>query len=104
MNNMFHGRGMYNWANGAFYEGEFRAGKMEGSGKWRSANGDRYEGKFLNGLKSGRGIYTWKNGNTYDGEFSNGSRVKGKKQEKIIKVQKNREEGAFEVFKIYFKQ
>ena len=66
------GRGKYVFAEGAVFEGEFKAGKPEGRIIYRSADGDVYEGDFKAGQKDGRGIYWSASGAVYEGEFKAG--------------------------------
>ena len=48
------------------YEGEYNAaGEREGRGVYRYADGDVYEGEYKAGKKEGRGVYRWANGNVY---------------------------------------
>ena len=68
--NCFKGHGTYEWENGDFYEGMWKAGKPDGNGTFYFENGDNYVGRFAEGLKNGQGKYTWKNGNTYDGSWA----------------------------------
>ena len=63
-------RGTIRWADGSWYEGEFRNGKIDGNGTFHWANGDSYTGSFLNGKKHGQGTYTWAIGH-YEGSFAN---------------------------------
>ena len=88
-NDLFHGRGIYEWSNKKKYEGEWREGKMNGKGKLIYANGSYYEGDFVNGLKEGKGKYFWKHDNYYNGEwkddmqngfgtyYKNGQKIRG---------------------------
>ena len=66
------GRGKYVFAEGAVFEGDFKAGKPEGRIIYRSADGDVYEGDFKAGEKDGRGIYWFASGKVYEGEFKAG--------------------------------
>ena len=68
------GRGKYVFADGAVYEGEFKAGKAEGRGKHRTAVGDVYEGELKAGKREGRGIYWYANGDVYEGELKAGKK------------------------------
>ena len=43
-----------------------------GQGVYTWANGERYEGEFQNNLPSGYGTYYWPSGRTYTGYFENG--------------------------------
>ena len=51
------GQGVYRHANGAVYEGQWRAGQMEGLGKMIDENGNTYIGEFKIGLRDGLGTY-----------------------------------------------
>ena len=46
---MRNGYGVYAWANGEIYEGEFVNNKMSGKGKYSWPSGREYEGYFENG-------------------------------------------------------
>ena len=41
-----HGEGVFHYANGNRYEGEFVDGKRKGKGTFYFANGDKVEGEF----------------------------------------------------------
>ena len=44
MDNQAHGKGVYNWANGEEYDGEWQNGVKDGYGMWRGIFGDSYLG------------------------------------------------------------
>lgn len=72
----YEGRGRLTAGN-TVYEGEFRAGKMEGIGKLVQPYGDEYEGGFLNGLYHGKGVLVSKKHygllvEKYEGNFEHG--------------------------------
>ena len=46
--------------------GQCKDDKANGQGIYTWANGDRYEGQWIDNNKTGRGIYTWPNGNRYE--------------------------------------
>ena len=69
-----HGRGIYRWANGAVYEGEFRNGMRPGRGLLRSQHGARSEGASPSSGKRTKGVYRWANGAIFEGEFQNEKR------------------------------
>ena len=46
--------------------------QRSGSGIYTWANGERYEGEFKDNIMSGYGTYTWPEGRTYSGTFENG--------------------------------
>ena len=69
-----HGRGIYRWPDGSWYEGDFRDGRRHGQGVFVWPNGERYEGEYRNGEADGRGVYRWPDGDSYEGEFRGGAR------------------------------
>ncbi len=60
-------------ANGAYYEGEIRNGKLDGFGTWMK-DGWKYVGQIRAGLWDGQGTMTWPEGHRYVGEWKNGKR------------------------------
>jgi hypothetical protein len=68
-----HGKGKFSWKDGSIYFGEFRNGLRSGKGKmtWVGGefNGDCFEGEFLDGDVCGFGTYKYHNGNVYVGNF-----------------------------------
>ncbi|KAJ9452203.1 Phosphatidylinositol 4-phosphate 5-kinase 2 [Diplonema papillatum] len=53
------GRGVYAYASGAKYEGDFKAQQRHGTGKYRSRNGDVYVGQWSGGKRMGQGEMTY---------------------------------------------
>lgn len=49
----------------------------DGTGVFAWANGDSYEGDFKENAITGYGTMTWASGRTYTGYFKNGTIVKG---------------------------
>ena len=45
---------------------------MDGEGLYTWADGRRYQGQYVQDKKHGRGKYTWANGRSYDGEWKDG--------------------------------
>ena len=41
-----HGKGVYTYATGDKYDGEFKDDKMNGKGVYTYANGDKYDGEY----------------------------------------------------------
>ena len=66
------GFGMYYFADGDRYEGQYVKGKMQGIGIFFGADGDRYEGFYQNDLQNGDGVYYYANGSHYEGQFKDG--------------------------------
>ncbi|EOD19021.1 hypothetical protein EMIHUDRAFT_471736, partial [Emiliania huxleyi CCMP1516] len=56
------GRGVFRFANGNVYDGEWKAGKKEGRGVFRFSNGNVYDGEWKAGEEEGRGVHRWANG------------------------------------------
>lgn len=93
-----HGHGVYKYADGTIYEGDFKFGKMtppddaprpdspvvgyvgdlnekgekHGHGVFRYDNNDIYEGDWIENRKEGHGIYKYSNGDVYEGELKDG--------------------------------
>ena len=70
-----HGKGIYYYANGDKYEGEFANGLRHGNGIYYFFdNGEKYEGEFKNAKYHGIGTFYFADGTKYEGEFANGLR------------------------------
>lgn len=67
-----HGRGVYTWASGSRYEGQFSHGKREGQGQMLYASGSRYQGSWVADKKQGQGTYWVDNGDRFEGQFDAG--------------------------------
>ena len=65
------GFGVYQFANGDEYEGEFKGGRKQGAGTLQFANGDKYIGGFEKGEMGGKGVYK-SEGIEVEGWFENG--------------------------------
>ncbi len=59
---VFHGFGIYSWASGAKYIGEWKEGQFEGIGMNLFSDGSRYEGQFKNDQFHGEGTLYSKDG------------------------------------------
>jgi hypothetical protein len=64
------GKGIFKFADGAVYVGEFKEDKIEGHGEfvWPH-NKKKYVGNWKNGKMNGNGVFTWDNGAKYEGHF-----------------------------------
>lgn len=68
------GRGRLELRSGAFLDGTWKAGLLEGMGVSRDARGNRYEGEFVAGKAEGFGRLSARDGSIYEGAFRNGVR------------------------------
>lgn len=72
---MRHGKGIYIFSNGDYYEGEYLEGEFHGFGKYvqhinKSTNEvTTYIGQFKNNYKHGQGKELYADGSEYQGEF-----------------------------------
>ncbi len=78
-----NGKGLYNFPpehkTYVSYEGDFVDGKQEGVGKFIDKKGNVYEGDVKAGKRDGKGKMTYANGSVYEGEWSqNKKHGKGK--------------------------
>jgi hypothetical protein len=64
--------GVYTWADGSTYSGEWFDGLKQGRGLYVYANGDIYEGGYHQGVKHGYGSASWSNGSRYVGQWHAG--------------------------------
>ena len=73
--NMAAGRGKLAFASGDVYEGDFKAGRMDGYGKMTYIDGDTYEGEWKCDEHHGKGKYTFPPPSCayYDGELVEGN-------------------------------
>jgi hypothetical protein len=70
--NCKNGHGVYQWAKGARYEGEFKDGDFHGQGTYTWPDGKKFTGAFKNNKRNGVGTYAWPNGSSYAGEWKDG--------------------------------
>jgi hypothetical protein len=66
VNNRKSGRGVMEWGDGSYYDGDFVADKRHGQGHFVSSRGDLHTGGYDN---RGRGVLVTTNGFEYAGEF-----------------------------------
>jgi len=71
VDDQFHGKGTFYFANGNKYVGDWINNKRQGYGIMYFADGDRYEGQFMNDKMNGKGTYFFKTGNKNIGTFRN---------------------------------
>lgn len=70
------GTGIFAYANGVSYEGQFANGKPNGEGVFVYEDESRYEGMVKDGLYSGQGTYTDASGNSQSGVWEEGTLTK----------------------------
>ena len=63
------GEGVFAYADGSEYEGQFNNGKPNGQGIIRFQNNEKYSGGFQNGLKHGKGTYYMADGTQQQGQW-----------------------------------
>jgi len=69
-----HNKGVYTWADGRKYEGEYINDKKDGYGVYTWADGRKYQGYWRNGKQSGKGKYISLDGSVKWGLWEDGKR------------------------------
>lgn len=69
-----HGSGVYTWASGDKYDGNWDNGKMSGHGTKTMANGDVYSGMWLSDKAHGWGQKRFAGGDSHEGEYRSDAR------------------------------
>ena len=64
--------GRFTWADGTYYEGEWKNGREEGHGTKVWPDKESYGGEWRGGLRHGQGRAVFSNKDTYVGDFSDG--------------------------------
>lgn len=64
----YHGKGVFKFASGDVYDGEWKDGQMDGQGMYKYSDGDVYEGNYKNGQYDGYGEYRYASGAVYKGQ------------------------------------
>ncbi len=66
------GEGVFGYADGSRYEGEFANARLDGQGTFYYANGDKYVGAFRNNYSHGKGVFFYADGTKTAGEWVEG--------------------------------
>ena len=66
--------GIYAFADGRIFEGEFENDCFEGRGEQTWPDGTLYIGEWHNNQRHGKGTMTWPDGTIYDGDWKNDKR------------------------------
>lgn len=75
---MMHGRGVFTWADGRCYEGQYLNDKKHGRGKYTWPDGRMYDGQFAHGEMDGFGAYLSAEAGATErfGEWLKGKRIR----------------------------
>ena len=85
-----HGFGVFSWADGRQYEGQYVDDKKEGHGIFTWPDSRKYDGMWINGKQEGAGIYYNQKGEMKYGLWSSGKRDKWITKEEYDKYEKAR--------------
>ena len=67
-----NGEGVFAYADGSKYEGDFSGGHLNGQGTFFYLNGDKYVGAFRNNYSHGKGVFFYADGTKTAGEWVEG--------------------------------
>jgi hypothetical protein len=70
------GSGIYRWADGVLYVGDFKGGLMMGQGYLKYPDGETYRGGIKNGMPHGKGQVMYPDETIFEGEFRDGAALK----------------------------
>lgn len=73
-NGELNGQGLMIFNNGNYYKGEFINSKFEGHGQLRTFDRNVYEGEWVGGKQHGKGVEKWPDGSYFEGFFVNGNK------------------------------
>jgi len=91
------GQGIYTWANGTKFEGEWKRDKQHGKGTQTYPTGDKYVGDWQDGKQHGQGTYTWVDGRKYVGEWKDSVKWEGVEYDKDGRVVGTYAEGVYTI-------
>ena len=66
------GHGVFTWADGDKYDGDWKDNKKEGRGTCTWPDGQKYAGEYKLNIREGEGTYIAKNGREFSGRWSGG--------------------------------
>ena len=78
LNGKRHGHGIYFFANGNRYVGDYRDGKMQGRGAFTWFMRRHYKGEYRNGKPHGHGTLIFRGGSRYEGQWREGCFLGGR--------------------------
>ncbi len=87
--NILNGVGYYIWADGTFYQGEWRYNERFGTGQYQWPDGSSYQGSWKNDVWFGQGTYTNKYGVQFKGLWHDNNLLPGQVHISGIKYQDN---------------
>ena len=67
-----NGNGVFAYADGSKYDGDFRKGELNGQGTWYFTNGDKYIGSFKDNYSHGQGVLYYADGTKMTGQWIEG--------------------------------
>lgn len=68
---MKHGKGVFTWASGNIYKGEYFEDERHGNGQMLWTDGSIYEGEWVKGIQHGMGRIVFPDGTFKEGIFEN---------------------------------
>lgn len=74
-----NGKGIFNWADGRKYEGDYHNDRKHGHGKFTWSDGRIYDGAWYNGKQHGQGTFMYIRDNKLHervGVWENGKRIR----------------------------
>ena len=83
---MKHSNGVYIFADGAQYVGQWKNDQITGEGSYTFSDGSICKGSFVNGKINGQGTFDYINGDQYNGAFKNGSDCSIRKYWNVIRA------------------
>ena len=72
--NCANGQGVYTWADGTKYVGQYKDGEFNGQGTYTWPDGRKYVGQWKDQSANGQGTFTWPGGGKYVGQYKDDKR------------------------------